>query len=351
MVAGNNATQGASLRRAGRRLRAKRAVAQGNGPSLKPPGQRDTLTARALRTMAAEQRAIELEGELSSAREGLAHRDNAILSLEKSLDLNAAESARLASELAESAAAAERARAQLDRTRCALSAAQAERKEAVELRQTETAQLAAQLEAALARAESAENQLAEAQQNILVLNFHNSAGEKRTESLENSLRATNHEFQDLRQSHASLADEVMRLSAEKMKLSDDLEKLSSEALKRTNEVLNLSKDKAKLADELANVSNELLKLSDEVSTRETALAHAEDRINMLAKLFMQLEAKAHHSGQKDVAGISAVSNLEAAERISVAVAASGKPGECAVLKRDLDSDSWLFGGGKPARLS
>jgi chromosome segregation ATPase len=330
-------------------------VAQDNGPSLKPPpGQRDTLTARALRTMAAEQRAIELEGELCSAREGLVHRDNAILSLEKSLDLNAAESARLASELAESATAAERARAQLDRTRGALSAAQAERKEAVEQRQSETARLAAQLEAALARATSAEDQLAEAQQNLLVLNFHNDAAEKRTEGLENSLRAKDREFQELRQSHASLADEVMRLSAEKVKLSDDLEKLSDEALQRSNEILNLSKDRARLADELAKLSNELLKLSDGMSARETALAHAEDRINTLAKLFMQLEAKAHDGGPKSVAGIAGVGNLEASGRISVPVIANGKPGkpgECAVLKRDLDSDAWLFGGGKSARLS
>lgn len=330
-------------------------MAQDNSPTLKPPaGQRDTLTARALRTMAAEQRAIELEGELCTAREGLAHRDNAISSLEKSLDLNVAESARLASELAESAGAAERARAQLDRTRCALSAAQAERKEAVEQRQTETAQLAAQLEAALARAASAENQLADAQQNILVLNFHNSAAEKRTESLENSLHARDRDFQELRQSHASLADEVMRLSAEKIRLSDDLEKLFNEALKRSNEILSLSKDKAKLVSELANVSNELLKLSDDVRAREAALAHAEERINVLAKLFMQLEAKAHHGSQRDIAGIAGVGNLEASGRISVAVTPNGKPGkpaDCAVLKRDLDSDAWLFGGGKPARLS
>jgi chromosome segregation ATPase len=333
-------------------------VAQENGPSLKPSGQRDTLTARALRTMAAEQRAIELEGELCSAREGLAHRDNAISSLEKSLDLNAAESARLASELAENAGSAERTRAQLDRTRCALSAAQAERKEAVEQRQTETAQLAAQLEAALARATSAENQLADLQQNILVLNFHNSAAEKRAENLEDSLRAKEREFQEIKQSHASLADEVMRLSAEKMKLSDDLERLFNEGLKRSNEILNLAKDKARLADELTNVSGELLKLSDEVSARESALLHAEDRINTLAKLFMQLEAKTHHNLPKDIAGIADVGNLEGSGHISAAVgtggkpAKPGKPGDCAVLKRDLDSDAWLFGGGaKPARLS
>lgn len=304
-------------------------MAQDNGPSLKPPGQRDTLTARALRAMAAEQRAADLESELSAAREELAHRDNAILSLEKSLDLNAAENARLASELVESAAATERAREQLERTRCALSAAKAERKAAVEHREAETTQLTAQLEAALARAASAEDQLAEAQQNILVMNFHNSAAEKRTESLENSLHAKDRDFQDLRRSHGSLADEVMRLSDEKIKLSD----------------------------ELARLSDEVVKLAGEIDTREAALARAEDRIALLAKLFMQLEAKAHHGGQRDIAGIAGVGNLEASGRIDVAgglngkSGKSGKPGECAVLKRDLDSDAWLFGGGKPVRLS
>jgi chromosome segregation ATPase len=348
-------------------------VAQDNGPSsLKPSGQRDTLTARALRTMAAEQRAIELEGELCSAREGLAHRDNAISSLEKSLDLNSAESARLATELANSAAAAERGRAQLERTRSALSAAQAERNEAHEKRQAETARLDAELEAALARATSAENQLAEAHQSILTLNFHNGAAEKRTESLETSLRAKDRELQDLKQSHANLADEVMKLSHEKIKLSEELAKLSNEASKLSdeaskltddkinltanlvnvsNEVLKLSNEKTQLADNLVSVSNELVKLSDEISAREAALAHAEDRIGLLAKLFMQLEAKAHHNGRTDIAGIAGVGNLEAAGRIGIVAAASGKPGECAVLKRDLDSDAWLFGGGKPARLS
>jgi septal ring factor EnvC (AmiA/AmiB activator) len=298
-------------------------VAQNNGPSLKPSGQRDTLTARALRTMAAEQRTAELEGELSAAREGLAHRDNAIASLEKSLDLNAAESARLAEELAESAAAAERARAQLERTRSALSAVQAERKEANEQRQSETAQLAAQLEAALARAASAENQLAEAQQNILVLNFHNSAAEKSAESLENSLRAKDRELHALMQSQANFAEDMAKMHEDKLKLSDDLAKLS----------------------------DELVKLADEINARDAALARAEDRIGLLAKLFMQLEAKAHHNGRKDIAGIAGIGNLEASGRIAVAAGAGGKPGECAVLKRDLDSDAWLFGGGKPARLS
>jgi chromosome segregation ATPase len=294
--------------------------------------------------MAAEQRAIELEGELCSAREGLAHRDNAISSLEKSLDLNSAESARLASELAESAGAADRGRAQLERTRSALSAARVERNEANSKRQAETGQLSTQLEAALAHAASAENQLAEAHQNILTLNFHNSAAEKRTESLENSLRDKDREFQDLKQSHANLADEVMKLSHEKIKLSDQLSKLSNEALK-------LSDDKIKLTGNLVNVSNELLKLSDEINAREAALAHAEDRIGSLSKLFMQLEAKAHHNGRTDIVGIAGVGNLEAPGRIGVAIGANGKPGECAMLKRDLDSDAWLFGGGKSARLS
>lgn len=291
--------------------------------------------------MAAEQRGAELESELSAAREGLAHRDNAILSLEKSLDLNAAENARLANELIQSAAATERAREQLERTRCALSAAKAERKEAVEHRQAETTELTAQLEAALERAASAEDKLAELQQNILVMNFHNSAAEKRTESLENSLHAKDRDLQDLRRSHASLADEVMRLSDEKIKLSDELARLTDEAAK----------------------------LAGEIETREAALSHAEDRIALLAKLFMQLEAKAYHGGQKDIAGIAGAGHLDALERIGVAVGPNGKsgksgksekpgkvgkpgtPAECAVLKRDLDSDAWLFGGGKPARLS
>lgn len=319
-------------------------MAQDNGPSLKSAGQRDTLTARALRTAAAEQRAVQLECELATAREGLVHRDNAILSLEKSLDLNAAESARLAEQFADSTAAAEKARAQLERTRSLLSAAQTERKQANEKRQAETAQLTAQLEAALARAAAAENQIAEAQQNFLVMNFHNSAAEKRNESLENSLHAKERELQDLRQSHASLTDDAAKLCDDKMKLSADLAKLSEQALK-------LSDDKMKLSEDVAKLSSEILKLSDEINARETALAHAEDRISLLAKLFMQLEAKAHDGGQQNYAGIAGAGNLAASGSISISAAAAGERGECAVLKRDLDSDAWLFGGGKPARLS
>jgi len=293
--------------------------------------------------MAAEQRAVDLECELASAREGLVHRDNAILSLEKSLDLNAAESARLAEQLAESSAAAEKARAQFERTRSLLSAAQTERKQANEKRQTETAQLNAQLEAALARAAAAENQLAEAQQNFLVMNFHNSAAEKRNENLEESLHAKERELQDLRQLHASLADDAAKLCDDKMKLSADLAKLSDQALK-------LSDDKVRLSENVVKLSNEVVKLSDEINAREAALAHAEDRINLLAKLFMQLEAKAHDSGQQKFAGSATVRNFAASGSIGISAAQNDR-GECAVLKRDLDSDAWLFGGGKPVRLS
>jgi len=294
--------------------------------------------------MAAEQRAVELECELATAREGLVHRDNAILSLEKSLDLNAAESGRLAEQLAESSAAAEKSRAQLERTRSLLSAAQTERKEANEKRQAETAQLTAQLEAALARAAAAENQLAEAQQNFLVMNFHNSAAEKRNESLENSLQAKARELQDLRQSHASLSDDATKLCDDKMKLAADLAKLSEQVLKLSDEKMNLAEDVARL-------SSEILKLSGAINAREAALAHAEDRISLLAKLFMQLEAKAHDNSQQKFAGIAGARNLAAAGSIGISAAAEIERGECAVLKRDLDSDAWLFGGGKPARLS
>ena len=201
-------------------------MAQDNGPSLKPSGQRDTLTARALRTMAAEQRAIELEGELCSAREGLAHRDNAISSLEKSLDLNSAESTRLASELAESAAAADRARAQLERTRSALSAAQGER--------NETIQSGERRRRSSARSSKPPWNVPPARKisspkltNILRLGFHNSAAEKRIKSFENSLRGKDREFQGLKGSDADLADEAMKLPHEKKKPADQLSKLSN----------------------------------------------------------------------------------------------------------------------------
>ncbi len=319
-------------------------MAQNNGTSLKSAGQHDTLTARALRTMAAELRAVELECELATAREGLVHRDNAILSLEKSLDLNAAENLRLAEQLAESSVAAEKARAQLERTRSLLSAAQAERKEANEKRQAETAQLSAQLEAALARATNAENQLADAQQNFLVMNFHNSASEKRNESLENSLYAKERELQDLRLAHAGLTDDAEKLCDDKMKLSGDLTKLSDELSK-------LSSDKRKLSDDLAKLSSKFLKLTDEINARDTALAHAEDRINLLSKLFKQLEAKAHEDGRQNFAGSAGGRNFAAPGSIGIDAVAEGQRGECAVLKRDLDSDAWLFGGGKAVRLS
>jgi chromosome segregation ATPase len=304
-----SATRGASLQEDTASALGPRAVAQASNGGWMQTGRRDTLTAKAMRAVAAEKRVAELEAELSAAREELAHRDNKILSLEKSLDLNVDESTRLAGQLTERSTALENAHQQLEQMRLALNALHAQRHKASGKWQEETSALNGRLETALARAEKAEKMLANAQNDLLSLSLENSAALRRIHNLKGSLRETTSEIEE-----------------QKSKLVDEI-KTRDAALRR--------------AEEEARAQS---KLADEIKARDAALKRADERIRLLAELFMQLEAKAHLAGAQEI--------IEIGSPLAYTRAGAGNGGgNCAVLERDLDNDAWLFGGRKSARLS
>jgi DNA repair exonuclease SbcCD ATPase subunit len=292
------------------------AVAQESKDGWTLNGRRDTLTAKALRAVAAEKRVAELEAQLSTAREELAHRDNKILSLEKSLDLNVDEGARLAGQLAEKSAAIENAQQQLEQMRLALNTLHADRYKTNGKWQEETSALNARLETALARAEKAEKMLADAQNDLLALSLENSAALRRINNLKGSLRERSRQIEE---QESKLADEIKARDA---------------VLKRAEE-------------QAASQS----KLADEIKMRDAALKRAEERIRLLAELFMQLEAKANHRGAQEYSEVASPLPYGQMERGARAAAVNEQRSSCAVLERDLDNDAWLFGGRKAARLS
>jgi hypothetical protein len=291
-------------------------VAQGSNNGWTLDGRRDTLTAKAMRTTAAEKRVAELEAELCAAREELAHRDNEILSLEKSLDLNVDESARLAAELTEKSAAFESAQPQLEEMRLAVNALQVERHKANGKWQEETLALNERLETALARAEKAEKMLADAQSDLLSLSMENTASLRRIHNLKGSLR-----------------EKMSRIEEQEFELAEE-SKARDAAVKRAE-----------------HQAASHAKLADEIKMRDAALKRAEERIRLLAELFMQLEAKANRGGAQDASGIDSTLQYGQLGRLARGSAANAQAGNCAVLERDLDSDAWLFGSRKSARLS
>jgi DNA repair exonuclease SbcCD ATPase subunit len=248
----------------------------------------ETLGAWALRLAAANKRMAELERELNSARELLSRRENEVHSLEKSLGLRAGENLRLSDRLSRIVAAAEVAADQLEQARTSQKAAEAERDQANGKHSEEIAALNAQLEAASTRATRAEQLFADAQQNLLASTFESSVAKRRLAGVETTL----HEKE------------------------------------RQVEALKLAQ----------------LNLLAGIKSRDTALALAEERIRALAELFLQLEAKAAQLERGNETGngeppVSAKSVPGAANAIATAVRSS-----CAILRRDLESDAWLFSG-------
>ena len=292
-------------------------MAQGSNSEWTLGGRRDTLTAKAMRTMAAEQRLVELEAELLAAREELAHRDNKILSLEKSLDLNVDEAARLAGQLVEKCTAADNAQQQLEQMRLSVNALQAERHKVSGKWQQETSSLNERLEAALARAEKAEKMLADAQSDLLSLSMESTAALRRINNLKESLREKKGQIE---QQQSKFADEITAREG----------------------ALTRAEQKAAVAQ---------AKLADEIKLRDATLKRAEERIRLLAELFMQLEAKANRSAARENSATDGSALYGDIGRVVRGGAPNAQLGNCAVLERDLDNDAWLFSGRKSARLS
>lgn len=316
------------------------AVAQESKDNWTVGGRRDTLTAKALRTIAAEQRVAELKAELSAAREELAHRDNKILSLEKSLDLNGDHSARLAGQLAEKSAAVESAQQQLEQMRLAFNALNAERYKANKKSQEEASALTARLETALARAEKAEKVLADAQHKLLSLGLDNSAALRRINNLKGSLRERASKIEELAASQAKLADErgaaLKRVKEREAKLADEI-KARTAALKRADELesrladeikardaaLKRAEGQALLRSKLANERAAALKraeeqeskLADEIKARDAALKCAEEQALLRSKLADECDAALER------AEVQAASQTRLAEEIKIRDAA------------------------------
>jgi chromosome segregation ATPase len=247
-----------------------------------PSLPRETLASRALRVLSAEQRAAELESQLDEAREELSRRENEIVSLQESLELNAGENSRLSSLLDEHSAAAEKEKSRIGRLARALAKQKREHDEVNERRQAETSELSSRLEEALARAIAAEKLLAEARQDLSARNTENNALERRIGDAVTAVQEKDYEIQDLTRSRSKLIDELSRLQA-------------------------ISK------------------------VRDADFAHAKENQRLLADLVVQLEAKVQRSKN----------DAEISER-APPLQHSGRM-NCAVLKRDLDKDTWLLG--------
>jgi regulator of replication initiation timing len=157
-----------------------------NRPEFERRTTQETLIARnntltALR-VAAKKRIAELESELGAAREELVRRDNENRSLQTSLDLIASENARLGARLAENVAAVDQGRSDVERTKAALAAAEAERDtlasaidEAKRTRDAEAAALNPYLDVMSSRAAAAERLLEDTRQSLAAKTAENSS--------------------------------------------------------------------------------------------------------------------------------------------------------------------------------
>jgi chromosome segregation ATPase len=250
---------------------------------------RETLAAWALRVAAANKRMVELERELAPMRERLSHQQNEILSLKRSLGLSASENSRLSERLSQGAAAAEKASARLDRTRSALAAAKNERDDVARTSHEQIAALNAQMEAMSARAATAEKAASEMQRNLLTCSAENSRAQRQIASMETSLKEKN---------------------------------LQVQAFKRAQ-------------------SN----LTEGIKSRDAALARAEERIRRLAELFLELEAKASRATSDNLTRhIESSLSGEPQKRSELDAFGKAAGASCAILRRDLENDGWLFGG-------
>jgi chromosome segregation ATPase len=256
---------------------------------------RETLGAWALRLAAANKRMAELEHELASAREISLRRENELHSLKRSLGLSASENLRLSDRLSKIVAAAEQAAVQLEQARTARKAAEIERDQASGRYGEDVAALKAQLEAASTRATKAEELFADAQQNLIAFSFESSAAKRRLADVETSLQERERQVEALKSAQSNLIDVI--------------------------------------------------------KSRDNALALADERIRALAELFLQLEAKAAQLERSNGSESSELPGAGERQPAATKAAATAVRSSCAVLRRDLESDSWLFGGRDGSPLS
>lgn len=241
----------------------------------------------------ADQKIVESEDELSSAREEIIHWKNENRSLEKSLDLLAVENSRLAGSLTKKDAALEaslaadaQARSQLEHMKTALAAAQTELSElAFALnamkgsRNAESNILSARLEAMSSRTVTAENLLADAQQSWLVHIEENSIGQREIAEAIGARDMAKKEVERLRDSLTAKERHLQELDQSRSKLIESADALLA-AFK----------------------------------TRDTMLARSDERIKMLTERVAQLEAELKLAGQREIEKLHAQLRREDMER-------------------------------------
>jgi chromosome segregation ATPase len=255
---------------------------------------RETIAACALRLTAANKQMADLQRELAAARERLFQQQNETLSLRKSLELSTAENSRLSLRLSQSAAAADKANGRVERARAERIAAEADRDGTKRMLDEQIAALNTELEATSARARSAETHASEMRQNLLNGSAENARARRQIAECDGVLKQKEQQIQALRQAQSNLLEGI--------------------------------------------------------KSRDVALARAEERSGRLTELFLQLEAKA---GPKPPANqVENIETLLPGQSLPRREAdGSGKSARLtsAMLRRDLESDAWLFGGGETLR--
>ena len=280
--------------------------------------RRETLAARAARAAAADKRIAELEGDLGSAREQLDLRDNENHSLQSSLDLIVSENSRLSGRLTESDAAGNRARSELEQIKTTLASVEAECKKLAAAGDEARSKLQ-QTKAALATADAERKKLAaagdearsklermrvalataEGERNKLAVAVDEANEKRRTETntLNSRLGAMSVRTVTAEKLLVEVRQRLLARTAEncsvERKFADAT--VARDAAHRKLQVLQKSlqveerqvRELERSRSELIEVTTTLLKA---FKTRNKALARAEQRIQLLAELFAQLDA-------------------------------------------------------------
>ncbi len=230
---------------------------------------------------AKDKRIAELEAQLLSAREDLAHSDNENHSLQASLDLTLGESARLSGRVWDTGVEADALKAQVESAKSALRAVEAERdrltmavQQTKELSRVEADFLNSQIEAMASRAATAEDMLAEARRSLVA----------RTEESKEALR------------------KAMEVGLLRNAADQALGEVQASLQAREHAIRELEKSRTALMGEVGA-------LLEAFEARATALAAAEDKAKSLELRVTETEAKADfhaNAGAKAEARLAAV---------------------------------------------
>src|SRR5262244_891032 len=267
----------------------------------------------------ADKRIVELQAETAQTRENLLLLENDKRSLQTALDQTLAENSRLSRRLTESENALTAARARLEQLDISLAAAENERAtlatardEAKERHQSETRALNLRLEALRSRAATAEKLLAEVRQTLAA----------RTEDIRVLERK-------------AVEATIARNSTEKV-----VERLTVARDGLDTKTRELEQARASLTERSSS-------LAETLKARETALAHAEQKIKSLTDRVAEIEVDAGAYRAKTERRIDELNASLQRERVELAVAQSALETtrrDYALLQRDM-----LAGRGTPQR--